>query len=126
VLSEAQKQIAKIPPADRPSLYLARGPHGLESAVAGSIGSEVVDLIGARNVVGKEAGPHTIVDVSPKQTLAVLRAGRDVEACANLSSKYLIGYSDLAPFSKSISSCTSAQPLLGRPGALQRPSVVSV
>jgi iron complex transport system substrate-binding protein len=70
VLSQVQKQIEKIPAAERPSLYIARGPHGLESAVAGSIGSEVVDLVGARNVVGKEAGPHTIVDVSPEQVLA--------------------------------------------------------
>ncbi len=70
VLSRVQKQIAKIPPAERPTLYVARGPHGLESAVAGSIGSEVVDLTGARNVVGKEAGPHAIVDVSSEQVLA--------------------------------------------------------
>jgi iron complex transport system substrate-binding protein len=70
VLSRVQKEITKIPPAERPILYIARGPHGLESAVAGSIGSEVVDLVGARNVVGKDAGPHTIVDVSPEQVLA--------------------------------------------------------
>ena len=69
-LGEVQQQAAKIPPADRPSLYIARGPHGLESAVAGSIGSEVVDFAGARNVVGKEAGPRAIVDVSPEQILA--------------------------------------------------------
>jgi iron complex transport system substrate-binding protein len=69
-LNEAQKQIATIPVAGRPSVYVARGPHGLESAVAGSIGSEVVDLIGARNVIGKEAGPRAIVDVSPEQILA--------------------------------------------------------
>jgi iron complex transport system substrate-binding protein len=70
VLSEVQKRTAKISPTDRPTIYIARGPHGLESAVAGSIGSEVVDLVGARNVVGKEVGPHTIVDVSPEQILA--------------------------------------------------------
>jgi iron complex transport system substrate-binding protein len=50
VLTEVQNRIAKIAPADRPSIYVARGPHGLETAVAGSIGSEVVDLFGARNV----------------------------------------------------------------------------
>jgi len=50
VLTEVQNRIAKIAPADRPSIYVARGPHGLETAVAGSIGSEVVDLLGARNV----------------------------------------------------------------------------
>jgi iron complex transport system substrate-binding protein len=70
VLAEVQKEVAKIPPAARPSIYVARGPHGLETAVAGSIGSEVVDLIGARNVVGKDTAPRTIVDVSPEQILA--------------------------------------------------------
>jgi len=70
VLTEIQNQTAKIAPADRPSVYVARGPRGLETAVAGSIGSEVVDLVGARNVCGKDAAPRTIVDVSPEQILA--------------------------------------------------------
>jgi iron complex transport system substrate-binding protein len=70
LLKQVRSQIAKIPPADRPTVYIARGPKGLESAVAGSIGSEVVDLIGAHNVVANEAGSHTIVDVSPEQILA--------------------------------------------------------
>lgn len=70
VIADVQKQTAKILPADRPSIYIARGPHGLESAVAGSIGSEVVDLVGARNVVGKDTGPRTIVEISLEQILA--------------------------------------------------------
>ena len=70
VLTEVQNRIAKIAPADRPSIYVARGPHGLETAVAGSIGSEVVDLLGARNVAGKDTAPRAIVDVSPEQILA--------------------------------------------------------
>jgi iron complex transport system substrate-binding protein len=69
MIGEVEKQTAKIPAADRPSVYVARGPRGLESAVAGSIGSEVVDLVGARNVVGKDTGPRTIVDISPEQIL---------------------------------------------------------
>jgi iron complex transport system substrate-binding protein len=69
VLGEVHEAVAKIPTAERPSVYVARGPRGLESAVAGSIGSEVVDLVGARNVVGKDTGPRTIVDVSPEQIL---------------------------------------------------------
>jgi len=36
----------------------------------GSIGSEIVDLVGARNVAGKDTAPRTIVDVSPEQILA--------------------------------------------------------
>src|SRR6266404_2244803 len=50
-LDRVQEAIAKIPVAERPSIYVARGPTGLEAAVAGSIASEVVDLRGARNVV---------------------------------------------------------------------------
>jgi iron complex transport system substrate-binding protein len=49
---------------------VARGPRGLETAVAGSIGSEVVDLVGARNVVDNDTGPRAIADVSPEQILA--------------------------------------------------------
>jgi len=69
LIAEVRKATAEVPPASRPSVYLARGPRGLETAVAGSIGSEVVDLIGARNVAGKETAPRTIVDVSPEQIL---------------------------------------------------------
>lgn len=70
VLGDVQEAVAKIPPEQRPSVYVARGPRGLETAVAGSIGSEVVDLVGARNVVGKDTAPRSIADVSPEQILA--------------------------------------------------------
>jgi iron complex transport system substrate-binding protein len=70
VLGTVQEAVASISSANRPSVYVARGPRGLETAVAGSIGSEVVDLVGARNVVGKDTGPRAIVDVSPEQILA--------------------------------------------------------
>jgi iron complex transport system substrate-binding protein len=70
ILGGVQEAVAKIPWAEHPSVYVARGPRGFETAVAGSIGSEVVDLVGARNVVGNDTGPHAIVDVSPEQILA--------------------------------------------------------
>ena len=70
VLGGVKEAVAKIPSAERPSVYVARGPRGLETAAGGSIGSEVVDLLGARNVVDKEAGGRAIVDVSPEQILA--------------------------------------------------------
>jgi iron complex transport system substrate-binding protein len=69
VLGGVQEAVTKIPTAERPSIYLARGPRGLETAVAGSIGSEVIDLLGARNVVGRDTAPRTIADVSPEQIL---------------------------------------------------------
>jgi len=40
VIGGVQEAVAKIPSEKRPSNYLARGPRGLETAVAGSIGSE--------------------------------------------------------------------------------------
>ena len=70
VLGNVHGAVAKIAPEQRPSVYVARGPRGLETAVAGSIGSEVVDLVGARNVVGKDTAPRAIADVSPEQILA--------------------------------------------------------
>jgi iron complex transport system substrate-binding protein len=70
VLGGVKEAVTKIPSAGRPSVYVARGPRGLETAVGGSIGSEVVDLLGARNVVDKKAGGRAIVDVSPEQILA--------------------------------------------------------
>jgi iron complex transport system substrate-binding protein len=70
VLGNVHDAVAKIAPEKRPSVYVARGPRGLETAVAGSIGSEVVDLVGARNVVGKDTAPRAIADVSPEQILA--------------------------------------------------------
>jgi iron complex transport system substrate-binding protein len=70
LLGGVQEAVAKIPPGQRPSVYVARGPRGLETAVAGSIGSEVVDLVGARNVVGKGTASRSIADMSPEQILA--------------------------------------------------------
>ena len=70
VLDIVHQTIAKIPMSARPSVYVARGPRGLETAVAGSIGSEVVDLLGAHNVVGKDTAPRAIADVSSEQLLA--------------------------------------------------------
>jgi len=70
VLGRVQGAITQIPPEGRPSIYVGRGPTGLETAAAGSIASEVVDLLGARNVVGKDSASRTIVEVSPEQLLA--------------------------------------------------------
>lgn len=70
ILGGVKEAVAKVAPEQGPSVYVARGPRGLETAVAGSIGSEVVDLVGARNVVGKDTAPRAIADVSPEQILA--------------------------------------------------------
>jgi iron complex transport system substrate-binding protein len=69
VLTRTRQRVGQIAPGERPSVYVARGPRGLETAVAASIGSEVVDLTGARNVVAAGAAPRAIVEVSPEQLL---------------------------------------------------------
>ena len=38
------------PFAQRPRVYLARGPDGLETGVVGSINTEIIERAGARNV----------------------------------------------------------------------------
>jgi iron complex transport system substrate-binding protein len=70
VLAAIRRGVGQIAADRRPSIYVARGPRGLESAVAGSIGSEVVDFLGARNIVARDAGSRAIVDVSAEQILA--------------------------------------------------------
>ena len=69
-LGNVHDAVAKIPLDHRLSVYVARGPRGLETAVAGSIGSEVVDFVGARNVVAKDTASRAIADVSSEQVLA--------------------------------------------------------
>ncbi|HVA12027.1 MAG TPA: ABC transporter substrate-binding protein [Stellaceae bacterium] len=51
VLGRVKRRIAAIPAAQRPTIYMTRGPRGLQAAVAGSINAEIVDLLGARNIV---------------------------------------------------------------------------
>ncbi|PTX48244.1 iron complex transport system substrate-binding protein [Gemmobacter caeni] len=57
-----------VPPEDRPTVYLARGPEGLESAARGAINAEIIDWAGGLNVVG---GPDRgLVTTSVEQILA--------------------------------------------------------
>lgn len=60
--------LATVPTEARPTVYLARGPEGLESAVKGSINAEIIERAGGINVVeGSESG---LVTTSPEQILA--------------------------------------------------------
>lgn len=55
--------------SQQPSVYLARGPDGLETGLAGSIHAEVIDHVGARNVAAA-AGSGGLAKVSMEQLLA--------------------------------------------------------
>lgn len=60
--------LAAIPEDRRPTVYLARGPEGIETAARGSINAEIIDRVGGRNVVA--AGPDGLATVSPEQVQA--------------------------------------------------------
>lgn len=69
-LALVKSRIAGVPPDRRPSVYVARGPRGLETGVAGSINTEALDLVGARNVATASLGARGLADVSMEQLLA--------------------------------------------------------
>ncbi len=48
--SEINAALADIPPEQRPRVYLARGPDGLETGLKGSINTEIIERAGGRNV----------------------------------------------------------------------------
>jgi iron complex transport system substrate-binding protein len=53
----------------RPRVYYARGPRGLETGLAGSINTEIIEFVGAENVATR-LGPGGLAQVSPEQVLA--------------------------------------------------------
>ncbi len=61
-------RIDKIAEDQRPRVYYARGPRGLETGLGGSINVETIEFLGARNVAGGQRGG--MANVSPEQVLA--------------------------------------------------------
>ncbi|WP_082476017.1 iron ABC transporter substrate-binding protein [Methylobacterium sp. Leaf99] len=68
-LRDVTETLAALPEARRPRVYYARGPRGLETALAGSLNAELLDVVGARNVA-VAAGQGGLATVSPEQVLA--------------------------------------------------------
>lgn len=69
-LDLVQRRIATVPPGERPRLYYARGPRGLDTALTGSINVEAMDFVGARNVAGDAIGKGGLAAVSLEQVIA--------------------------------------------------------
>ena len=69
-LALLKSRFSALPSNRRPSIYVARGPRGLETGVAGSINAETLDLVGARNPATAALGARGLVTVSPEQLLA--------------------------------------------------------
>lgn len=61
---------AVVPEDQRPRVYFARRPDGLESGVVGSINTEIIERAGAINVLGRSAGARGLVQVGFETILA--------------------------------------------------------
>ena len=62
--------IARVPADKRPRVYLARGPEGLETGARGSINTEIIERVGAINVVEGIGGRGNIATASLEQIIA--------------------------------------------------------
>lgn len=61
----------KAAPADkRPRVYLARGPEGLETGTRGSINTEIIERLGAVNIVEGLRESGGLINASPEQVIA--------------------------------------------------------
>lgn len=67
-LAEIDALLAEIPEDQRPTVYLARGPEGGETASKGSINAEIIERVGGRNVA--DLGTRGLATVSPEQVQA--------------------------------------------------------
>lgn len=62
-LAKIQARVKRIPEVERPRVYYARGPRGLETGLGGSINVETIEYLGGRNVAGERKGGLTTVSV---------------------------------------------------------------
>jgi iron complex transport system substrate-binding protein len=67
-LAKIDALLEKLPAPKRPNVYLARGPEGIESPARGSINAEIIERVGATNVVVAETSG--LVTVTPEQVQA--------------------------------------------------------
>jgi iron complex transport system substrate-binding protein len=67
-LTTIQVRVNRIPEAERPRVYYARGPRGLETGLGGSINVETIEFLGGRNVAAERGGGLAVVSV--EQVLA--------------------------------------------------------
>lgn len=65
MIAKVDTMVAAIPLEQRPRVYLARGPEGMESAATGSIHSEIIERAGGINVATAEG--KGLITVSPEQ-----------------------------------------------------------
>jgi iron complex transport system substrate-binding protein len=66
-LAKISARVNRIPENERPRVYYARGPRGLETGLGGSINVETIEYLGARNVAAENKGG--LASVSIEQVL---------------------------------------------------------
>jgi iron complex transport system substrate-binding protein len=66
--AEIDAALSAVPADQRPRVYLARGPDGLETGVAGSINTEIIERAGGRNVI-EAGGQRGLVRASIEQVI---------------------------------------------------------
>src|SRR5262249_65220 len=58
-----QSRVNRIPEQERPNVYYARGPKGLETGLGGSINVETIEFLGAHNVAAQHQGGLATVSI---------------------------------------------------------------
>lgn len=67
--------LAQIPEAERPRVYLARGPNGQETGLRGSINTEIIERVGAINVAADPSGARRGIVQVPIEQIVVWNPG---------------------------------------------------
>jgi len=69
LLGEAREAAARLGARGRPRVYYARGPQGLDTGLAGSLNTEVIEFCGAENVASARLGTGNMAQVSAEHIL---------------------------------------------------------
>ena len=70
-LAEIDATLALVPDDQRPRVYLARGPSGLETGLKGSINTEIIERVGAINVAEDPSGARRGIVQLPVEQIVV-------------------------------------------------------
>ena len=70
ILAEAADASERLRARGRPRVLYVRGPRGLETGLAGSINTEIVEFAGAENVAGRALGAGGLAGIGMEQVLA--------------------------------------------------------
>ena len=70
ILGEAVAAAEALRARGRPRVLYVRGPRGLETGVAGSINTEIIEFAGAENVAASALGAGSLVQFSMEQVFA--------------------------------------------------------